>query len=147
VFFRFNHFGQSVFYLAEDDHCAASEVLEEEGVVWIQEFTISHAEKIIDLSYQPHAGPDPELDILSFGLRYGGVLSQAVERSSGWKPEYFIPRFISDCAKLHGFNGIKFYSSRAYPSNNLVLFSWQKETIIHKNPPYLFELKKPEHPF
>ena len=138
---RYNHFGQSVFYFAEDDFGAASEVLEEKGLVWLQKFRIIKADNIIDLSHEISEEPDPELDLLSFGLRYGRVLGRGVKRSAGWKPEYFVPRFIADCARLCGFNGVKFNSSRSY-SRNLVLFSWEKENIEPIEVPYIYKFEK-----
>ena len=121
---RYNHFGQSVFYLAENEYGAAAELLEESGLVWLQKFKLIKSDKIIDLSHNISEAPNAGLELLSFGLRYSNVLERRVKRSAGWKPEYFVPRFIADCAKLYGYNGVKFNSSRSY-SRNLVLFSWE----------------------
>ena len=96
----------------------------------------------MNLSHEPGEEKDPELDLLSFGLRYGRVLSRKVARSKGWKPEYFVPRFIADCAKTIGYNGIKFNSSRSY-SINLVLFSWTTDSVQSEGEPYIHFYKKP----
>jgi len=135
---RYNHFGQSVFYLVEDEYGAAAELLEESGLVWLQKFKLAKSEKIIDLSHEISEEPNAGLDLLSFGLRYSSVLERRVKKSAGWKPEYFVPRFIADCAKSYGFNGIKFNSSRSY-SRNLVLFSWEVKDIEPIEAPYIYK--------
>ncbi len=138
---RYNHFGQNVFYLAKDDYGAAVELLDESGLVWLQKFNLIKSDKIIDLSHEISEEPNAELDLLSFGLRYSKVLERRVKRSAGWKPEYFIPRFIADCAKLYGYSGVKFNSSRSC-SLNLVLFSWESEGIQPIETPYIYKFEK-----
>jgi hypothetical protein len=119
---RFNHFGQRVFYLAASQEGAAREVLDEdEMLVWLQEFRLKNFENILDLSPGYLDEPPLEIDQIAFGLIYGGVLQREVKRLSGWKPEYFIPRYIADCARKCGFSGIQFRSTK-HNSNNLVLF-------------------------
>jgi hypothetical protein len=138
---RFNHFGQQFFYLSESADGAIRETLEDdERVGWIQRF-ILNAENILDISSEPFSESSTSLDILAFGLIYSGVLRKPTQRTKGWKPEYFVTRYIADCARMHNIQGIKFKSTRHY-QNNLVLFDWSKESIIPIETPYLLSLNK-----
>ncbi len=135
---RYNHHGQAMFYLSESDEGAAKERLDDEsGVFWMQKFNILHMTGILDLTIDFYAGLHQEIELLAFGMIYGRDLTLSVERSKGWKPEYFIPRFIADCARLGGFNGIKYKSSRS-PFTNIVLFSWDKKYIVPVGEPTVF---------
>ena len=93
------------------------------------------------LNLIPEQGEDPpdDLTILDFAMIHGGVLTQPVTRVEGWKPEYFIPRFMADCAKLQGFEGIRFPSSFVY-HNNLVSFAWSTESVIPVGDPVIIEI-------
>jgi hypothetical protein len=75
-----------------------------------------------------------------FGLVYGRDLSEWVERERGWRPEYFVPRFIADRARKEGFNGIKYRSSRHW-LDNLVLFSWDDDSVEPLGNPHIYTLK------
>ena len=52
-----------------------------------------------------------------------------------------MPRFIADCARNEGFNGIRYKSSR-FHLENLVLFSWDDSLITPQGPPYIFGIGK-----
>jgi hypothetical protein len=137
---RFNHFGQRVFYLAESAEGAIKETLDDdEKVGWIQRFVVS-SKKLLDLSEQLEE-QSGELDLLAFGLIHAGVLEKMTARSKGWKPEYFVPRYIADCARLRSIRGIKFKSTRHFQAN-LVLFEWSDESIVSIETPYLLSLNK-----
>lgn len=143
---RFNHFGQRVFYLANSENGAAKEALDKPGEVWLQKFQIIRATKILDLTFAPLEEaassdllPVGENDLLAVGLLYGRELSTVVERDKGWKPEYFVPRYIADCARLEGFKGIKYKSSR-FHLENLVLFAWDDTFIKPQGRPYRFHI-------
>lgn len=138
---RFNHYGQRVFYLANSAEGAAYESLEKPGDVWIQKFRIKKAINILDLTVDPVREEIQSSNLLNFGLLFGEFLSVPVERNEGWKPDYFIPRFIADCAKKAGFNGIKYRSSR-YRKQNLILFIWQDDEIEPIDNPYKFKIEK-----
>lgn len=50
------------------------------------------------------------------------LLDQKVQdRKSKWKPEYFVTRFIADCARLAGYNGIMYSLTRS-TGDNAILF-------------------------
>lgn len=137
---RFNHFGQRVFYLAESADGAIKETLDDDEIVgWIQRFIIN-SNNILDLSQQ-FEEPSTDLDLLAFGLIHAGVIEKKTQRSKGWKPEYFVPRYIADCARMRDIRGVKFKSTRHY-QNNLVLFEWSDDSVIPIEAPYLLSLNK-----
>ena len=139
---RYNHFGQSCFYLAGDKETAMQEALQgQAGIAWVQEFSVSRVESVLDLEPGPHGWVTPGLDLLSYGLTFGGYLEREVQRAAGWKPEYFVPRFVADCARHAGRAGIKFRSSRTYGSN-LVLFSWGEPAIRPVGEPKIHQQKR-----
>ncbi|HUI90843.1 MAG TPA: RES family NAD+ phosphorylase [Chitinivibrionales bacterium] len=139
---RFNHFGQPVFYLSRSKECAATEALDsDEGMVWTQEFRIKGIKDILDLAPD---GTWPEVpdgfDEIAFGLVHCDTINKT-PLSSGWKPEYFIPRFIADVAKMMGYDGIKFKSSKTY-HENLVLFKWDINNIEAVGTPVVYQHRK-----
>ena len=138
---RFNHFGQRVFYLAESAEGAVKETLEEDEMVgWIQEFSI-YSDNILDLSAEPFGEPSTDLDLLAFGIIHAGVIEKKTQRTKGWKPEYFVPRFIADCARMREIRGIKFKSTRHF-QDNLVLFEWSDNSVKPMGVPFLLNLNK-----
>ena len=143
---RFNHYGQSVFYLALTAEAAMLEILDKgECLAWVQQFSIKEISKLLDLSN--HVSAEEDFPILALGLINVKLPSIVVpNKKSPWKPEYFIPRFIADCAKNQGFNGIIFNSQEHY-ERNLVLFNWDEHSILPINEPYTLELKKKKRSF
>lgn len=135
---RFSHTGQRVFYLANSEKAAAKEVLQTgEGIVWVQCFRLSNVSQILDLVGEPFTEPSPRLGVIAYGLIHTDALRREVNRSSSWKPEYFVPRFIADCARISGFRGIRFISTRNY-SINIVLFDWSDDMLPPAGEPALF---------
>lgn len=124
---RFNHFGQSVFYLASEAQAAAREILDDgECLAWIQKFQIHDISRILDLTA---IIPEPDdIAILGLGLINRKLDSMQPRKESPWKPEYFIPRFIADCAKHQGFTGIQFHGNK-HDHKNLVLFDWKQDNV------------------
>jgi hypothetical protein len=136
---RYNHHGQSVFYLAKDKEGAATECVEEgETRAWVQRFKIVHTENVLDLSLEENWA-DEDLPVLALGLMDSGALRKVVPRTSGWKPEYFIPRYIADCAREGGFNGILFKSVRHW-RDNLVLFKYDQQNVVPEGQPEIVEI-------
>ncbi|OLN28968.1 RES family NAD+ phosphorylase [Desulfosporosinus metallidurans] len=121
---RYHHTGQSVLYIADYRETAIGEVLEEyfkPGLVWIQEYEIGGITKILDLRSDWNRIGMTESEIL-VALLSRRLLDQKVQdRKSNWKPEYFVTRFIADCARLAGYNGIS-YSSTRYSGDNAIIF-------------------------
>jgi len=136
---RYNHFGQSHWYLADTKRAAARETLEKgERMVWIQCVRIHKAEDILDVGVFWY-GEHIEGPVIAVGIIYSRVLEKPIERREGWKPEYFLPRFIADSAKLAGFKGIVFKSDH-HPDLNLVLFEPNAVQYEFKGEPYIFEI-------
>ena len=128
---RFSHYGQSVLYLASDEQAVLSEILnrkKNEGIAWIQDFIIYDSGEILDLRLNPDNAEDLDIPVLALGLIHDHLPNSKPDSDSAWKPEYFVPRFISDCAKKAGFNGIIFQSDKHY-YDNLVLFGWDKSIV------------------
>ena len=143
---RFNHVGQCVFYLSKTKEGAAREVLTKEGgLAWVQEFEIGTISDIVDLSSGLINTPQEDISALRFGLGYTKALARPVERSYGWKPEYFVPRFLADYLKRVGVKGIIFRSPYHY-SDNLVLFQYGDGDVKSVNEPSLITVKKGQEP-
>ncbi len=135
---RYNHFGQSHWYLAKSEKAAAKEKLENnERMIWLQRVYIKKAKNILDVRRWWH-GEDMGLPVIAMGIIFSGALEKPVERNKNWKPEYFVPRFIADSAKYAGFNGILFNSDRHY-DDNLVLLKPKDVDYDFKDDPYIYE--------
>ncbi len=138
---RFNHYGQSHFYLAKTDFGAAKELLAmtDEKLVWMQNVSIRKATSILDVRVGFHS-PDPDAPLIATGLVYfSNALNEGVERNKFWKPEYFVPRFVADAAKLAGFQGI-LYTSNLHYFDNLVIFDTSKIECEFIDDPSIFTL-------
>lgn len=128
---RYHHSGQSVLYIADSKETAIGEISEDyyqPGVVWIQEYEVSGIDKVLDLR------SDWDSIVLTDSAILVGILAsrlidqKVIDRKSNWKPEYFVTRFIADCARLAGFNGIR-YSSTRFFGDNVVLFDPKEECV------------------
>jgi RES domain-containing protein len=119
---RFNHAGQSVFYLASSKEVAIAEALGDRpsGLLWIQEFRVNPVGQILDLSVEAEQLPDDQ-DLLVALLESEAFTRAGGEADSNWKPGYLLPRFIADCAKHSGHAGIQYPSARAYGDNVVLL--------------------------
>ncbi len=102
---RFNHYGQSFLYLASTKEGAAAEVLKtKESVAWVQRFKIAKLPNILDIT-NTDASVSAGLPVILVGLLHTRVLRENAKREKGWVPEYFMPRYVADCARSAGFNG------------------------------------------
>ena len=136
---RYNHHGQSALYLADDKDGAAIECVQEgETRAWVQAFKIQKLGGILDLSDEEQWAEE-ELPVLAIGLMHSGLIRQVVQRSAGWKPEYFIPRYIADCAREKNLKGILFKSVR-HLRNNLVLFALDEQEIVAEGEPEIIKI-------
>lgn len=150
---RYNHFGQRAFYLAETGEGAAREILGSSGgLAWVQKFELNNITQIANLSRGLLDTAEKDQSVLLFGLTFSKVLAHPVQRTAGWKPEYFVPRFIADCLKREGFKGIRFRSPHHY-ADNLVLFQYGDADVRPVDEPFLLtatrkeELKSPTTDF
>lgn len=128
---RFNHSGQSYFYLANEKEIALKEVAskEESLLIWCQKFEISkNVKNILDLSFDWL-----EMSVSTSALLLSLKMNKVMDRSEGnidyWRPDYFLTRYIMDCAKSEGYNGIKYNSTKDYSGHNIVLFYPEKLSI------------------
>ena len=140
---RYNHTGQSFLYLSDSEETALAEVSSGvEDVCVIQEYKGDGVDKILDLTV---LGDDfaPNMNILWAAIIYNGYARKAPDRKSSWKPEYFVPRFLADVARLQGFSGIKFTSAIVRSGTNLVLFNPNHPKCTPVDEPLLFH-KKPD---
>jgi len=118
---RYNHFGQSFLYLADNPETALRETSpHKDGICVIQKYQLRLISNILDFRTD-YGEMNPDLGILPAALIYGGMISEKPNGTSSWKPEYFVPRFIADVARYWGYSGIIFTSVHQ-TGNNLVLF-------------------------
>ncbi|MFI8574914.1 RES domain-containing protein [Rossellomorea aquimaris] len=132
---RYNHIGIPVMYLASDKKTCVAEMMEnhESKLLWFQEFIVNEVQ-VLDLTTDPGKSITPKHSLLIAALIYEGVINQDSERERIWKPEYYIPRFVADVAKMIGaYDGIKFSSNRGQ-GNNLALFNWLGKVNFSGNP-------------
>lgn len=136
---RYNHFGQAHWYLADSEVGAADEALQKgETLAWMQRVYMHEGSSILEVSrwwLTEHTG----LPLIAMALVFSRVLERPVDRTTGWKPEYFVPRFVGDAAKVAGFKGVLFTSARHY-HRNLVLFDPDSVRYDFRGEPYVFEL-------
>lgn len=144
---RFHHQGQSVFYLAETDELAMIETLDKPDVsslIWIQKYTQEYdLTGILDLRQQWESLGQAQNEVIQALLASRYIFEKVNDKSSKWKPQYFLTTFIADCARQAGFNGI-IYSSSLSNGSNLVLFN-PNENEVHAvdNPKvFIYEPKK-----
>ena len=117
---RYNHAGKPALYLGDSEETCFHEVREKECV--IAEINIGRQLKILDLvdPYKAHTEDENFLNT----LMYSALLSAPQEGGGQNKPEYIFSRFLADCARSAGFDGIKYFSTRpAMNSFNIVLFA------------------------
>lgn len=137
---RYNHFGQSFLYLADDEDTAFKEVIPEwhKSCSMVQ-IKIQKPIKVLDLRRVNFYSEDKGMDyiILHYMLVHEGTISQET-KNDFIKPEYLVPRFVADCARLNEFEGILFNSTKG-KGDNAVLF--EPESL--KNTGRIATLDKP----
>lgn len=126
---RYNHTGQSFLYLSDDPETAFHEIrLGNENLCAIQKFRATGVTRVLDLRRNLR-DLDPEADLLAIAIIYNGYLQLKPKQGTSWKPEYFVPRFIADCARLESYEGICF-SSAAHFGENLVVFPQKMAAFV-----------------
>ena len=129
---RFNHAGQSHLYLASDKITAIKEVISEKRalLVWCQEFSIPKPiDDVLDLSFDWDL-LTPSTSTLLLSLKVFNTLGRSDRNKENWRPDYYLTRFIMDCAKSAGYNGIKYNSAKNSYSYDVVLFYPEKVEIL-----------------
>jgi hypothetical protein len=125
---RYHHAGQSVLYIGKDEEVAINEILEpdvEKALVWVQEYEIAEIDKILDLRSNEEKITTFTSPLLIAILSKRALEKKVKDPKRTWKPQYFITRFISDCSRASGFNGIRYSSTRCY-GENIILFYPEK---------------------
>ncbi len=128
---RFNHAGQCHLYLSNEKSTALKEVAEENKPVlaWCQEFEILEpVNDILDLSFD-WSELTPLTSTLLLSLKLFNTIGRNDRNKENWRPDYYLTRYIMDCAKNCGYNGIKYDSSKDSSSFNLVLFHLNRISI------------------
>lgn len=121
---RFNHAGQSYLYLSNDKATAIKEVVSGEKplLVWCQKFEIvEKVENVLDLSFD-WSMLSPSTSTVLLSLKIYNSLGRADRNKGLWKPDYYLTRFIMDCAKEQGYQGIKYNSAKDIEEFDVVLF-------------------------
>lgn len=122
---RYNHAGAPALYLADSGETCFHEL--RQAVCAIAEISFHLEIKILDLvdPYESH-GPDTEL---LNALVFSALLSTPSETKGYQKPAYVFSRFVADCARDSGFDGIRYPSTRtAEGSHNLVV--WNRDLSL-----------------
>jgi len=117
---RFNHAGQSHLYLSSEQETAKLEVAKGDCKICCQRWIIEPIDKVLDLTLDwDETSPSTSASLVALNL--GNSLTRFDRNVKNWRPDYFITRFIMDCAKSLGYLGIKFNSARGF-GFNVVLF-------------------------
>lgn len=149
---RFNHAEQSYWYLASTAEAAVCEVTTgDEGLAWVQEWNSATIPEILDLrAWKAEDLASDQLDentdqaqkipLITVALIFGDHIHARSDKEKLLHPEYHVPRFVADSAKVGGFKGIAFRSGRHF-GENLVLFHQNANfepignpRIIHMDP-------------
>lgn len=144
---RYNHSGQSHLYISSNCNTAIEEVigLDEDKIVWSLEINIGRVDKILDLSFD-WTQTTPQTSPIYFSLCGPNFINQFERNHEHWKPDYFLTRYIMDCAKMLGYNGIKYNSTKASYIDNVVLFYPENCDIQVHDEPKLNLYRKKESP-
>ena len=141
---RFNHSGQYHLYMSRKEMTAFHEATYHADIkdqAYVQKLTITNPiTNVLDLSYD-YDNVNTDVPTLFVALFYTESLVRRKANKVAWKPDYLIPRFIMDCAKNAGYNGIKYNSARTHDGRNIVLFNNLKE-VKPVGSPYLKELEE-----
>lgn len=117
---RYNHNGQPVLYLGSDEETCYRELSRPEVGVCIAKISLTRKVALLDLCcIDGSAGPE-EQEVLET-LIVSSLMTAPVSNAGWCRPEYVFTRFVADCARVAGFDGIKYPSSRWQRGHNLVI--------------------------
>lgn len=119
---RYNHAGNQVLYLAEDEKTCFFEMRAPKEGIMLAEFEISARVKILDLMDE-----NLEDNNIIQAIRCSSLLSSPDE-GDGWnKPQYVFTRFVADATRAAGFEAIRYPSvRRSFEGHNLVFLDYEK---------------------
>lgn len=120
---RFNHAGQSHLYLSTERDTALREVLDQDCIAWATSITLTEPiDKILNLDLQWSDDISDTESLLLHALTIKRTLTRSDRNLEKWTPDYYLTKFIMDCAKSCGYNGIQYTSAKELASTNIVLF-------------------------
>jgi len=115
---RYNHKGIPVIYAANNAKTCFYELRKSENL-WVSEFQIKNKLRILDLNKIDEIEADEHL---LQAIVWSSLSSSFANDNSWYKPEYFFTRFISDCCKHIGLDGICYPSVQIGTGENYVFF-------------------------
>lgn len=136
---RYNHSGQSHLYISESKETAIKEVAQNDAnfLVWVQEIKFENEfNNILDLTFDSTNISTVENPLL-LSLSMFNVLGSSKKNLEYWRPDYFMTRYIMDCTKDLGYNGIKYNSTKTEFEFNIVLFYPEKNKIKYVGKPII----------
>ncbi len=113
---RYNHAGRPTLYLADSHETCWEECRRPRGAFSIATVIFSKPVRLLDLSE-----PEEMAGVLA-PVMYSNLAAAPRERSGWDKPEYVLTRFVADCARFAGMDGIRYCSTRTGSGINVVLF-------------------------
>lgn len=127
---RYNHAGQSFLYLASEAETASREIVDwgDEKRCAMQKFRVTESIQVLNLCRDDRK-LDLRSNLLLVAVIYNGYLGLVPGQDTSWRPEYFVPRFLADCARLEGFEAIYFSSVWDF-GENLVVFPPKERAFV-----------------
>jgi hypothetical protein len=117
---RYNHNGQPVLYLGSDEETCYRELGRPEVGVCSSRIALTRKIALLDLCCINGSVDAEEQE--AFETLIVSSLMTAPVINAGWcRPEYVFTRLVADCARVAGFDGIKYPSSRWQKGHNLVI--------------------------
>jgi hypothetical protein len=114
---RYNHAGRPVLYVANSYETCWEECRRPVAPFSIATLKFVRPIRLLDLSE-----PEDMRGVLS-PVMYSNLVA-APSEGSGWdKPEYVLTRFVGDCARVAGVDGIRYLSTRTGDGSNIVLLN------------------------
>jgi RES domain-containing protein len=124
---RYNHAGIPVLYLATNKLTCWTECRQPTSDFYVCRIEVRKSMRIVDLAQTEEL--EEELQALIFS----SLMSAPSSDDSGWyQPQYVLTRFVADCVKANGVQGITYPSVRCGEGNNLVILDLKNlETWMH----------------
>lgn len=136
----YHHAGQQAYLLTDSEAGAALEILNTgEKICWLQKFQLARGKGILDLSRMLADNATPLAAPLIYGLCYRGASKPSASTNND-ETACLVARFLADCVRLHGCNGIRTKSAKHH-ANNLLLFNWPTDALEAEGEPFLFDVR------
>lgn len=116
---RFNHKGIPVAYLANEENTCYNELRKPEDNFFVAKFELNNEFKLLDLNDRDSF--DDKSDLLK-AIMFSSVAGSKANDEDTYKPEYYFTRYISDCCRKAGFDGIIYPSIQIGKGVNYVFF-------------------------